>query len=107
VTLGDLPDDERPAVAVDGPWASDEFTAAIRRGLRGGAGLKEISEAAAEVAVDVALEDSGGSVRRASESLGVTPRALQLRAARRRMRLVADDRHGACTSTGSQEIGAA
>ena len=41
-----------------------------------------------ELAVDMALREAGGSVRAASERLGVTPRALQLRAARRRMTVV-------------------
>ena len=53
-----------------------------------GAGLREIGDAATDVAVDMALHEAGGSVRAASERLGVTPRALQLRAARRRMTLV-------------------
>ena len=89
ITLGDLPDAERPSTPSPERWDDGDFAASIRRALRDGAGLKEIGDAATDVAVDVALHEAGGSVRAASERLGVTPRALQLRAARRRMTLVA------------------
>jgi transcriptional regulator with GAF, ATPase, and Fis domain len=89
ITLGDLPDDERLPTARCSRWQEGDFAACIRRALGRGAGLKEIGDAAADVAVDLALQESGGSVRAASDRLGVTPRALQLRAARRRMTLVA------------------
>jgi transcriptional regulator with GAF, ATPase, and Fis domain len=86
VTIGDLPGEERPPSPER--WDDDDFTASIQRALGEGAGLKEIGDAATDVAVDVALHEAGGSVRAASERLGVTPRALQLRAARRRVTLV-------------------
>jgi transcriptional regulator with GAF, ATPase, and Fis domain len=86
VTLGDLPLDERPADAE--PWAVGDFAASIGRALQQGAGLREIGEMATDVAVDVALKEAGGSVSAASKQLGVTPRALQLRAARRRMTVI-------------------
>jgi DNA-binding NtrC family response regulator len=83
ITLGDLPPDERRPTPSGTGRAAGDLPAAIRGVLREGAGLREIRETATDVAVDAALEDAGGNVRRASERLGVTPRALQLRAARR------------------------
>jgi transcriptional regulator with GAF, ATPase, and Fis domain len=51
VTVGDIPDDERPdpepPVAA---WCGHEFEESIRRGLAQGAGLDEITAAAADVA---------------------------------------------------------
>ena len=47
-------------------------------------GLKEISTAAAETAVDLAIETEDGSLKRAASKLRVTERALQLRRAARR-----------------------
>jgi DNA-binding NtrC family response regulator len=83
ITLGDLPPDERRVAPPGTDRAVEALPAVIRGVLRGGAGLREIRETATDAAVDAALEESGGNVRRASERLGVTPRALQLRAARR------------------------
>jgi transcriptional regulator with GAF, ATPase, and Fis domain len=88
ITLGDLPPDERNARPNDEHWADDGLAASIGRALHQGAGLREIGEMTTELAVDMALKEAGGSVRAASERLGVTPRALQLRAARRRMTVV-------------------
>jgi transcriptional regulator with GAF, ATPase, and Fis domain len=99
ITLGDLPDAERPSNPSPERWDDGDFAASIERALREGAGLKEIGDAATDVAVDVALHEAGGSVRAASERLGVTPRALQLRAARRRMTLV-----GATAESGRHEV---
>jgi transcriptional regulator with GAF, ATPase, and Fis domain len=92
ITLGDLPPDERtmpPATEPD----DGALPAAVRSVLRHGAGLRDIREAATQLAVEVALEEAGGNLRRASERLGVTPRALQLRAAR-------TTRHGHRTQSG-------
>lgn len=42
-----------------------------------GVGLKEISNAAAETAIDIAVDDTDGNLQRAAQQLGVTDRALQ------------------------------
>ena len=87
ITLGDLPEEERPAAAlrvVD--WRDDGFDASIRRALASGAGLREITAAATEAAVAVAVDDEGGNLQRAAAKLGVTARALQLRRARASVR---------------------
>ena len=52
---------------------------AVDRGL----GLREIKERAAEAAVDVAVERSGGNVHSAAAMLGLTDRAIQQRQARK------------------------
>jgi transcriptional regulator with GAF, ATPase, and Fis domain len=102
ITLGDLPADERTAAKTTAVQSDEDLLSAIRAALRDGSGLREISEAATHAAVDAALQEADGNVRRASERLGVTPRALQLRAARRSHRSPhngggssagADDRH--------------
>jgi transcriptional regulator with GAF, ATPase, and Fis domain len=85
ITLADTPSDERLSGELHMlDWRDESFEAAIRRALAQGLGLREITEGAAEAAVRIAVEEADGSVRRASDALGVTPRALQLRRARRR-----------------------
>ena len=88
ITLGDVPDEERPA---DGSrpegWRNAEFERFIRGALASGAGLKEIGAVAEETAVRVAIEDADGNLQRAALKLGVTDRALQMRRASRRAQL--------------------
>ena len=72
VTVGDIPDQERPAP--EGPeerWRDDGFERSIGRGLALGAGLEEITAAAADVAVRLALAREGGDLQRAARSLRV------------------------------------
>jgi len=47
--------------------------------------LREISAAAGDLAIRVALADEEGNLQRAARRLGVTPRALQLRRANGRL----------------------
>jgi DNA-binding NtrC family response regulator len=54
VTVGDIPDDERPAPEPPASWCGREFEESIRRGLAQGAGLEEIAAAAADVAARLA-----------------------------------------------------
>ena len=60
------------------------FELAIRRAVAGGAGLKEISQAAADAAVRIVTEEEAGNLRRAAHRLGITDRALQMRRAAQR-----------------------
>ena len=62
-------------------WQDDHFERAIRHALELGAGLKEISRAAAETAIRIALEQEEDNVHRAAVRLGLTDRAVQLRRA--------------------------
>jgi len=84
ITLGDVPVDERPA---DGPgrhdWRGAEFDQAIRNAVALGAGLKEISQAAAETAIRIAVHEEDGNLKLAAHRLHVTDRALQMRRASR------------------------
>ncbi len=84
ITIGDVPEEERPIT--DEPvtsWRDGVFETAIGHALEVGASLKEISHAASEMAIKLALEREQGNLRRAASRLGVTDRALQLRRANR------------------------
>ena len=101
VTVGDIPADEHPvAVAAGSGWRNTDFEQSIRHALATGAGLKEISQAAAETAMRVAVDDENGSLQRAAQRLGVTGRALQLRRAARRKH---NGGPGAADETGTHE----
>ena len=80
ISIGDIPDDERPAGQERVP-NSVSLEAAIREELSRGAGLKAISRAAAEAAIRVAVGEADGNLRLAARRLGVTDRALQMRRA--------------------------
>jgi transcriptional regulator with GAF, ATPase, and Fis domain len=85
ITVGQIPDDDRGALAADVPVFPDAaFEAAIRGSLALGVGLKTIRKTAEDLAVRLALALEDGNVGRASRRLGVTERALQLRQAERR-----------------------
>jgi DNA-binding NtrC family response regulator len=82
ITVGDLPEDERPMAATLPPdWRSVDFDIAVRRALSLGAGLRDISAHAADVAIRIAVGEEEGNLQRAARRLGVTDRALQMRKA--------------------------
>ena len=82
ITLGDIPENERPAsAAAAAEWRDGDFEMSIRRALLAGAGLKEIGKVASETAIRVALEEAAGNVTAAARRLRVTDRALQMRRA--------------------------
>ena len=84
ISAGDIPEEERPFADVALlDWRGPSFENAIRRGLTHGAGLREIGQAAKEVAIRIAIENEQGSLQRAAKRLGVTDRALQLHQASR------------------------
>jgi len=84
ITIGDLPAEEWPAIqlAAGRQWPDGEFQDAVRRGLESGAALREISQAAADAAIQIAVQQEQGNLQRAARRLGVTDRALQLRRAK-------------------------
>jgi transcriptional regulator with GAF, ATPase, and Fis domain len=86
ITVGDIPEDENPfaATVVLDDWREGAFKNAIRRALSLGATLKQISNAATEQAISVALEDENENLQKAALKLGVTDRALQMRRAAHR-----------------------
>jgi transcriptional regulator with GAF, ATPase, and Fis domain len=79
VTVGDIPDQERPALErpVDA-WRDDGFEESIRRGLALGARLEEITSAAADIAMRLAVAREGGDLDRAARSLGVPDHVIRL-----------------------------
>jgi transcriptional regulator with GAF, ATPase, and Fis domain len=85
ITVGDIPEDERPN-PLDRPddWCDEMFERTIRRALALGVGLKDIGRVAEDVAVRNAVAAEEGNLQRAARRLGVTDRALQLRRASRR-----------------------
>jgi transcriptional regulator with GAF, ATPase, and Fis domain len=85
ITIGDLPDDEHPAAApAKESWRVPEFERSIAQALSLGIGLKEISQAAADTATRIAVQEEKGNLRSAARRLGVTDRAVQMRRAARR-----------------------
>ncbi len=85
ITVGDLPGEERPRdeteMTAEDDWNGGELERSVRRALARNAALHEIGRAAEEIAIRVALEESGGNLRRASARLKITDRALQMRRA--------------------------
>jgi transcriptional regulator with GAF, ATPase, and Fis domain len=82
ITPGDVPENERPCAEPLAPdWRRPALEEAVRRGLSLGVDLKEISRAAVETAIRIAVEEEGGSLQRAARRLGITDRALQMRRA--------------------------
>lgn len=85
ITVGDIPADERPHVgAARGDWRDGDFERAVRQALAMGVGLKEISQAAADTAMRIAVDNENGNLQLAARQLGVTDRALQMRRAAHR-----------------------
>ncbi|HTQ81437.1 MAG TPA: sigma 54-interacting transcriptional regulator [Thermoanaerobaculia bacterium] len=81
ITIGDVPEEERPQGECTGLAGGDGFEPVVRLALARGLGLKQIGALAADAAVRLALEGENGNLRRAAEKLGVTDRALQMRRA--------------------------
>jgi transcriptional regulator with GAF, ATPase, and Fis domain len=87
ISVGDLPDEERPRSCPTVDWREGPFEQAVRRAIGRGAGLKDIGRAAEDIAVRAVVEDEEGNLQRAASRLGVTDRALQLRRATHRRQL--------------------
>jgi transcriptional regulator with GAF, ATPase, and Fis domain len=83
ITIGDIPENERQSSSENmrGAWHDGEFDRLIRRALAGGAGLKEITQQAAESAIQIAVAEADGNLQIAAARLKVTDRALQMRRA--------------------------
>nr|WP_276499004.1 sigma 54-interacting transcriptional regulator [Agromyces luteolus] len=81
VSPGDVPPGYRPAREAPEPVASSRrlLDLAVRAALAEGLSLPELKTVVGDVAVEAALEENEGSVRRAAAMLGVTDRAIQLR----------------------------
>ncbi len=85
ITVGDVPEDERPLDAVPGrATLQSRFDEAAREAIGLGLGLKEIGQLATDCAIQMAIEHERGNLHRAAARLAVTDRALQLRRAQQR-----------------------
>lgn len=92
ISAGAIPQQERrQAEAGPSDWRDTAFEGAIRRAVALGVGLKEISQAAADTAMGIAVGDERGNLQRAAARLGVTDRALQMRRAAQRQRVNSKD----------------
>jgi transcriptional regulator with GAF, ATPase, and Fis domain len=81
LTLGDVPHEER--LHRNSSWQTDRVLAgSVQKAVEAGAGLRELKEVVAALAVDAALVAAGGNVAMAATRLGVTARAVQIRQAR-------------------------
>lgn len=85
ITAGDLPEYERPSAGDDLVLRNEKLEQAVRLALDLGASLRDISHAACEAAIRVAIADEEGSLQRAARRLQVTDRALQMRRAQARL----------------------
>ncbi len=82
ITVGDLPEEDRPACGVfKRAWPNEPFEKSIAEAVMLGINLREISQAAAQTAMRVAVKLEGGNIQRAATRLGVTDRAIQMRRA--------------------------
>jgi transcriptional regulator with GAF, ATPase, and Fis domain len=92
ITAGDIPEGDRPSSGTRvATWNGEPFENAIRYAISLGMGLRDISQAAAETAIRLAMQDEQGNLQRAARRLGVTDRALQMRRAGQRSRQDAPD----------------
>ncbi|PLS80271.1 MAG: sigma-54-dependent Fis family transcriptional regulator [Chloroflexi bacterium] len=87
ITIGDIPEDERPDSSVSEDWWDSRVEDMLRRALALGFGLKEIRNVVDEAVVQMVIRDEQGNLQRAARKLGVTDRALQLRRASRKQLL--------------------
>jgi len=83
VTVGDVPEDERPVDLDAAPPVTPSFEDAVGRALERGISLRDIGRFATDAAIRLALDGEQGNLQRAAKRLGVTDRALQLRRAQR------------------------
>ena len=84
ITVGDIPESDRPIPAWKPDWRNEPLENVVREALATGASLKDVTQAAADSAIRLAVDREEGSLQRAAQRLGVTARALQLRRAHRR-----------------------
>lgn len=82
ISIGDVPEDERPTKTPAFTEHTGALENAVKSLLRQGATLKEIGSEATNAAVRLTLAECDGNLQRAARVLGVTDRALQMRASR-------------------------
>ncbi len=93
LTVGDIPEEERPRDDLVDWWVEAGLVRAIERAVGSGAALRELKEIVADVAVDAALAAAEGNIALASRRLQVTERAVQLRLKARKVTDESSVRH--------------
>jgi transcriptional regulator with GAF, ATPase, and Fis domain len=87
ITAGDIPEEDRPLdVELQRTWPDEKLENSISNAIAVGMKLKEITQAAAETAIRIAIREEGNNLQRAAKKLGVTDRTLQMRRAAGRLR---------------------
>ena len=82
ITMGDIPPEERSTLDSQLYNLHDpQFGSAISRAVSSGMGLRKIARRVIETAVDMAMQQESGNIKRAAKMLGITERALQMRRA--------------------------
>jgi transcriptional regulator with GAF, ATPase, and Fis domain len=86
ISIGDIPEDERPENRPQlGNWRDEQFYIALRRALAMGLDLKKINQFTKDTAIAIAVDEENGNLQKAAHKLGVTDRMLQMhRASNRR-----------------------
>lgn len=85
ISIGDIPEADRAGFDCRvATWPESTFRSAVKVAVDLGVGMKDIGQAATELAIELALEREGGNLQRAATRLGVTDRALQMRRAGQR-----------------------
>lgn len=86
IMAGDIPEEDRPRDGeLSQAWPDVEFERSIANALATGVTLKEITQAAADTLIRLAIQAEASNLQRAASRLGVTDRALQLRRANARV----------------------
>jgi transcriptional regulator with GAF, ATPase, and Fis domain len=82
ITVGDIPPEERPKPdSQPHNWQDPQFESAISLAVSAGMGLRKIAGRVIETAVNTALRQESGNIKRPAKVLGITERALQMRRA--------------------------
>lgn len=78
ITIGDIPQEDRQTLHVSqNSWKENGFADSIRQALAYGVCLKDIKRIASEVAMNIAIEESGGNLQDAAARLDVSDRLVQ------------------------------
>ncbi len=79
VTVGDLPEYDRPDMArLQNPWSLSDFETALRIAIANGIGLKEIKRCVSNKTMELAISASNGNLQDAAYQLQVSDRTIQL-----------------------------
>lgn len=78
ITLGDIPLSDRGELTIsENSWQENGLSDIIRNALANQVGLKEIKRIAANLAMDIAIEQANGNLQEAAKKLDVSDRTLQ------------------------------